>query len=188
MQPPVYPALSRRGWLREWDQRNVQEQWNIGSVSYTHLDVYKRQGDTENIRYAIKSITLSDKMTLVDAAMNLETGTWITSGPDVSAEQEKARIRNTPASTFGLVMWQNTGKTEVVSNVISDQTAGTDNSNSIIGKDWEYHVLDQETSGIPNIEFKLTYYNDGIRISQNLGTVSYTHLDVYKRQVPLISM
>lgn len=129
-------------------------------------------GDTENIRYAIKSITLSDKMTLVDAAMNLETGTWITSGPDVSAEQEKAKIRNTPASTFGLVMWQNTGKTEVVSNVISDQTAGTDNSNSIIGKDWEYHVLDQETSGIPNIEFKLTYYNDGIRISQNLGTVS----------------
>ena len=90
-------------------------------------------GDTENIRYAIKSITLSDKMTLVDAAMNLETGTWITSGPDVSAELDKARIRNTPASTLGFVMGQNTGKTEVVSNVITDQTAGTDNSNSING-------------------------------------------------------
>lgn len=126
----------------------------------------------ENIRYAIQSITLSDKMTLADAAINLETGEWIKSGTDVNEDQEKTRIKTTPASTFGLLLRQNTSDSEQVSMVISDNTSGKDGSNSIIGKDWKYHVLDQEKSGIPIIEFNLTYYNDGIHISQNLGTVS----------------
>ena len=128
--------------------------------------------DAQDSRYVISEITLSDKLALVDAGLDQETGTWITSGVDIDETQEKERIQNTPATTFGLMMRQELGDGDVMSRVISDKTALKNGSNSVIGKDWDYTAPVQDSTGIPKIEFNLTYYNDGIRVSQNLGTVT----------------
>ena len=39
---PVLPGEEKMNWLR---LKLIADAWFIGPVSYTHLDVYKRQGD-----------------------------------------------------------------------------------------------------------------------------------------------
>lgn len=133
--------------------------------------------------YEITSVTISEGLTLVDAAKNGSTDEWVTSaindsGTDTgfpeAAQTAQAAIKANPLSTFGLFMkissgFQEPGDASKASGkVVSNTTAIPNEQHSIIG---------QSTAGVtdgqmPTIHFYLTYYNEGITASRSAGTVN----------------
>lgn len=118
--------------------------------------------------YTVRSISLPSGVTLVESAKDGLQGGWAVSGTGINTEDEKARMDQNPLTAFGLYMKFSSGfnqeSSESIGNVISNKSAV---DNSIIGKEVSYSGSD----GKPNLEFYLTFNNDGITASQDLGTV-----------------
>ena len=122
---------------------------------------------SESSSYTIKSITLPGGVQLVDAAKTAdEPAAWITSGEAI-AGGEQAKIEANPLTTFGLYMQQGSGFSASGKKVISNNTAMSDGGNTIIGTQIEV----AQPNSLPKIEFYLTYYNNGITVSRDLGAV-----------------
>ena len=129
------------------------------------------------VSYTIESVVLPTGLTLVDAAKSNMADTWVTASGvngaqtpvkvDQAAEQNK--ITASPLNTFGLFMKVGDGFPTAAASgkVISNQSAHAAGANTIIGQ----KTPDTQTAGIPQINFYLTYANDGISISKDLGTI-----------------
>ncbi|MCD2493250.1 hypothetical protein LQE92_11530 [Lacrimispora sp. NSJ-141] len=126
--------------------------------------------------YTIKSVTLPGGITLVDAAKSGLSGSWALSeanqseGTEIDEAEQKTAIDRRPLSTFGMYMefgsgFQEDGK-KAGGKVISAQSAQTGGVNSIIGQKVTY-----TGNTAPKINFYLTYKNNGITSSQDLGPV-----------------
>ena len=117
----------------------------------------------EDSTYKIGSITIPGQILLVDTAKKTQTE-WAAPRGQTPQESEKVKIKDKPLSTFGLYINTSTGFADEAGDVISNNTAVSnvgDNSTVVHG-----------TKGsIPKIEVVLTYWNDGITVSQDLGEV-----------------
>lgn len=129
-----------------------------------------------NSVYTVKSVEVSNSaLKLVEAAktgQGVDAG-WRTSSGDAVLENQQTALSTDPLSTFGLFMKPGTGFTgaDVSSGkIVSAQTIVSGNLNTIIGKQIAGSVSTDHV--VPQIEFYLTYYNDGITASQDLGTVT----------------
>lgn len=119
--------------------------------------------------YQITKIELSPNVTFANAAMD-QNGTWqyastVKTEDDKTAEHNK--IKNGPLKTFGLFMHPGKGfgsETQNTPMVISSDTIDTIISTAPVTL----------TNATPQVEFYLTYYNPGITISQDLGSVKMT--------------
>lgn len=133
----------------------------------------------DDASYKITSVTISEGLTLVDAAKKGVNEDWVTSavndhGTDSgSPDDAQTAIKTNPLSTFGLFMkigsgFETTGDASgAPGKVVSNTTAG---------KDGVHSIIDQSTTAViggqtPTIEFYLTYFNDGITASRSVGTV-----------------
>lgn len=123
--------------------------------------------------YVIKEINISSALSLVDAAKLTEDGEWLSSGEGVNVDDEKQKIQSLPLSTFGLILHPDSGfgeSNQEKDRIVSNHTSNSGSSNSIIGD--AIQVSEHVTDGsIPQIRYYLTYKNDEIKISQDLGTV-----------------
>lgn len=127
------------------------------------------------VNYTIKSVTLPSGLTLADAAKN-GSGEWKTSeinsdsGSSVDMQSQMDAIQKSPLDTFGLFMNIGDGFKNVTTapgKIISNTTSTAGATNTIIGK-----TTSSSTDGsIPKINFCLTYWNDGITASKDLGTI-----------------
>ncbi len=117
--------------------------------------------------YKITKIDFSSSSAIfADAAKNRD-GEWKYASSLTTEEEknrEQAKIKDNPQKTFGLFMSPGNGFDEATQNtpmVISVNTAD--------------NIVKQEavklTNATPQVELYLTYYNDGITISQDLGSV-----------------
>lgn len=127
--------------------------------------------------YTIKSITLPGGVSLVDAAKDkADGGRWLTTesnttaGSEVDLAGQKKKIDENPLSAFGLYMGFGDGFPAGTGKVISNESAQQGGTNNIIGQTVTYEGEDI----IPRITFCLTYANDKITASQNLGDVEVT--------------
>lgn len=122
----------------------------------------------ETHTYTINNVTLPTGLTLAEAAIN-DAGSWgITGAGNSSVDQEKERIREDPLNTFGLFMYAGSDFVQPsTGKIISNSSALTGGENSLIGQKTPGTL----SAGNPQLEFYLTYYNDGISISKSLGTV-----------------
>lgn len=128
------------------------------------------------VDYTIKSVTLPSGLTLADAAKNGSGGDWKTSeinsdsGSSVDMKSQMDAIQNSPLDTFGLFMNIGDGfknVTAALGKIISNTTSMAGATNTIIGK-----TTSSSTDGsIPKINFCLTYWNNGITASKDLGTI-----------------
>lgn len=133
----------------------------------------------EDSVYKIQSITIPGQITLVDAAKKTDV-TWVwPAGAEL--ETEKENIRANPLSTFGLYISTAIGFQEAAGDVISGNTAKTDSPTSIVGENSK--AVKGEKGSIPKINFSLTYQNDGITVSQDLGEVVVV-IQRYARDIP----
>lgn len=138
-----------------------------------------------NDTYTLDSITIPGAagLTLIDAAKSSQENTvndsWITTknnisnGADIDLPSQKDAIKNAPMNTFGLYMKLGSGFTSDNSTydnkVISGNSAlSSGGTNSALG------AITSKVQGdniVPQIEFYLTYYNNNISSSRDLGEV-----------------
>ncbi|RGY96826.1 hypothetical protein [Clostridium sp. AM58-1XD] len=116
--------------------------------------------------YRINNITIPDGITLIEGAKRGD-GTWTSADTGQVKDTEKTRISDSPLNTFGLYIETSTGFSPGTGNVISMNTVKPDDKNTIIGKS-----ADSQKGIVPEIKFYLTYANDGITQSRDLGTVN----------------
>lgn len=119
-------------------------------------------------KYRITSIHIPTDITLVEAVKQGDS--WISTGTDVNVEKEKGRISASPLSAFGLYMKPGKGFSKTAAQVVSVGSAVDIKEGGIIGAETE-EVTDDDAGTSPEIEFYLTYLNDGITASKNVGTV-----------------
>lgn len=134
---------------------------------------------SEAVSYTIKSITLPNTLMLVEAArMGKGENRWVTTaynklGENTNSEtldMEQKRILENPLNCFGLFIEAGTGFTSTGSaygKVISANSVQQDNENTVIGRS----TTETEKNVIPQINFYLTYSNEGITVSKSLGEV-----------------
>lgn len=108
--------------------------------------------------YKINKIESSSSFTLVNTAR--KENKWYGSGDN---ESEKNKIRNNPLTTFGLLMCFGSGFQTAENKVIP--------SNATLD-DVDVTVSGDAAGSAPEIDFYLTYFNDEITKSQDLGTVT----------------
>ena len=107
--------------------------------------------------YKIKSITIpSPGISLVGAAKN--DVEWIG-----ESNEEEEKIKQEPLKTFGLLMQ--------MGSVFGDEKKNFVVSNSTLIGDPIGKIGNIAEGTTPEIDFFLTYFNDGITMSQDLGTV-----------------
>lgn len=127
--------------------------------------------------YTINKVTLptGTGLKLAEAAKN-KGGEWVTSEINIESgnfpiklQDEKEIINNAPLNTFGLFMYAGSNFNREVQKgkIISDSSSASSGNNSIINQNTPSTL----PVGTPQIEFYLTYYNNGISISRSLGTV-----------------
>ena len=122
-------------------------------------------------QYKIMEITVPKEITLVNAAKkNDAAGGWLTAWDGVDQLVEQNRIDSEPLNTFGLFMHPGSGFKATDGKVVSNDTADPKNVQTIIGAESE-QVTDSGAATTPQLEFYLTYKNDAVTISQNLGNV-----------------
>ena len=134
---------------------------------------------TNETTYTITNVELVDTsgLTLVEAALNgMDGGSWITSkenqvsGSNVELAEEKKSIVDNPLSNFGLYMKTGTGfQTEGGTNgkVVSQKSMTSNDPNTIISTETNKTEIDT----VPQVKFYLTYSNEGITVSKNVGAV-----------------
>lgn len=132
---------------------------------------------TKNTSYKISKITIPVGLELVEVAKN-KSGEWKLAGKvesDPTTEQiakEQDRIEGDPLSVFGLYIGMGEGFSEAAQatgSVISNESAKYDSASSIIGNEIPARAVTE--GNIPEVEFYLTYKNDAINISKDIGTV-----------------
>lgn len=129
--------------------------------------------------YTVKQVSLTDTagIKLAEAARK-GTGTngeWVTSkdnqasGDVIELEPEKNLIKNNPLSYFGLYMEMEDGIgiSAAKGKLISDRSMVSGDANTIINT----QMTETQENTMPKIKFYLTYSNQGITVSRNLGTV-----------------
>ena len=117
--------------------------------------------------YKISSITIPAAVKLADTAKDKE-GNWIKSDESIDGDTEKNKIKADPLNSFGLSIGTDIGLISAADHIISPNTASSGSSYTIIGKS-----SDSVSQGkVPKITLYLTYDNDGITKSQDLGTVT----------------
>lgn len=116
--------------------------------------------------YKISSIKIPTAVKLTDSAKDKE-GKWIKSDDSIDSDAEKNKIKTEPLNSFGLSIDTDIGLISEADHIISHNTANTDFSYTIIGKD----SASVSQGKVPKITLYLTYDNDGITKSQDLGTV-----------------
>ena len=126
--------------------RDVLE--SLTPVSYTHLDVYKRQGENASQRQLLKT---------------LRTGTYIAAALAAIAAIPLTYYSMNGVATLGI------GWAGVLVSIFAGLIAGC-----LIGYFTEYYTSDTYK---PTQELAATSETGAATV-----TVSYTHLDVYKRQ------
>lgn len=114
--------------------------------------------------YTVKSVDVGSGLFLTDAAKDGQGqgAAWKPDGPGV--ESAKTALLTNPLSTFGLFMKAGSGF----------ESASGD-SGAVVAGGLAGSQVGQKVSGggtIPQIEFYLTYYNDGITASRDVGTVT----------------
>lgn len=117
--------------------------------------------------YMIQKITIPTNITLVEAAKDGDN--WILTDNSLPLSGEQKKMSDSPLSAFGLYMRPGKGFKETKPKVVSAGTAGS-GSQTIIGARTE-EITDTAAGTTPEIEFYLTYYNDGITASKDVGTV-----------------
>ncbi|GAA6489617.1 MULTISPECIES: hypothetical protein [Gordonibacter] len=113
--------------------------------------------------YTVKSVDVGSGLSLTDAAIDGQEQSAAWEPDESSANSAKTAISNSPLNTFGLFMKAGSGFESVSGD--SGKVVTGSLANSQIG---------QKVSGvgtIPQIEFYLTYRNDGITASRDAGTV-----------------
>lgn len=113
--------------------------------------------------YMVKSVDVGSGLSLTDAAIDGQEQSAAWEPDESSANSAKTAISNSPLNTFGLFMKVGSGFESVSGD--SGKVVTGSLANSQIG---------QKVSGvgtIPQIEFYLTYRNDGITASRDAGTV-----------------
>lgn len=132
---------------------------------------------TQNTSYKISKITIPVGLELVEAAKN-KSGDWklagkVESNPtDEQVTNEQNRINSDPLSVFGLYIGMGEGFSEAAQatgSVISNESVKYDSASSIIGNVIPTKAVND--GNIPEVEFYLTYKNDAINISKDIGTV-----------------
>lgn len=132
---------------------------------------------TQNTSYKISKITIPVGLELVEIAKN-KAREWklagkVESNPtDVQLENEQNRINSDPLSVFGLYIGMGEGFSEAAQatgSVISNESAKYDSASSIIGNEIPAGAV--SVGNIPEVEFYLTYRNNAITISKDIGTV-----------------
>lgn len=132
---------------------------------------------TQNTSYKISKITIPVGLELVEVAKN-KSGEWklagtVESAPtDVQLTNEQNRINSDPLSVFGLYIGMGEGFSEAAQakgSVISNESAKYDSASSIIGNEIPARAV--SVGNIPEVEFYLTYRNNAITISKDIGTV-----------------
>lgn len=121
------------------------------------------------VKYTIQSVILPSGLTLADAAKNGADSEWELIEDSVDLEKQKEAMAASPLDTFGLFMNTGEGFTDEDSSSgkIISNTTSTSGTNSIIGQ-----TTPSATNGsIPKLNFCLTYWNDGITASKDLGTI-----------------
>ena len=137
----------------------------------------------EGSSYKITNVMIptGSNLVLTDAVRAGADGSWITSGinndPELTMDTEEAkkiidaekkRIKETPLTTFGLIMRVGSGFTDAENakgKVISNASANDKDKNTIIEKT----TAAATGGGTPHIDFYLTYWNEGITSSKSLG-------------------
>lgn len=117
--------------------------------------------------YKISSITIPAAVKLADTAKDKE-GNWIKSDDSIDSETEKNKIKADPLNSFGLSIGTDIGLISDADHIISPNTANSGSSYTIIGKS----SGSVSQGKVPKITLYLTYDNDGITKSQDLGTVA----------------
>lgn len=132
---------------------------------------------TKNTSYKISKITIPVGLELVEVAKN-KSGDWklagkVESNPtDEQVTNEQNRINSDPLSVFGLYIGMGKGFSEAAQatgSVISNESAKYDSVSSIIGNEIPAKAVTE--GNIPEVEFYLTYKNNAITISKDIGTV-----------------
>ena len=131
----------------------------LAPVSYTHLDVYKRQGEVT----AVRAVTIQNDSTGVGTA----TGAVL--GGIAGSTVGGGRRANTAGAVAGAAAGGAAG------NAIAGSTTAGVEVTVLLENGQSIAVVQ---AGSPN-EFRV---GDSVRVSSD-GAVSYTHLDVYKRQL-----
>lgn len=115
--------------------------------------------------YTVKSVETSNaRLVLAGAAKTGQGGAaeWQASGGDpTGADAQKAAIADSPLTTFGLFMKPGTGFAPGSSGAVVTTSATVSSIDGTVSGD-----------AVPQIEFYLTYYNEGIVASQDPGTVT----------------
>ena len=153
-------------------------EFSIGPVSYTHLDVYKRQG----VEYAPihrKAPSFEEQATETEM---LETGIKVV---DLLCPYQKG-------GKIGLFGGAGVGKTVLIQELITN-IATEHGGYSVFtgvgertreGNDLYYEMTDSGVIKKTAMVFGQMNEPPGARMRVGLtGPVSYTHLDVYKRQL-----
>ena len=117
--------------------------------------------------YKISSITIPAAVKLADTAKDKE-GNWIKSDESIDGDTEKNKIKADPLNSFGLSISTDIGFISDADHIISPNTASSGSSYTIIGKS----SASVSQGKVPKITLYLTYDNDGITKSQDLGTVT----------------
>ena len=117
--------------------------------------------------YKISSITIPAAVKLADTAKDKE-GNWIKSDESIDGDTEKNKIKADPLNSFGLSIGTDIGLISAADHIISPNTASSGSSYTIIGKS----SASVSQGKVPKITLYLTYDNDGITKSQDLGTVT----------------
>lgn len=130
--------------------------------------------------YTVKSVTIGDStLHLAEAAKSGQGASdlWKTSaennsgGTTIELNAQKEAIKSSPLITFGLYMKTGDGfANQDLGKVISDQSILQNDPNTVINAQTSGGVTADHV--VPKIEFYLTYYNEGITASRDLGTVT----------------
>ncbi|MDE8733820.1 hypothetical protein P0G10_11915 [Eubacteriales bacterium DFI.9.88] len=141
------------------------------SVAAGEIDLPPAAKDSS---YKIQSITAPSGVTFTEAAKN-ETSAWTTSDQNnnastpIDTEKEQKKIKDDPLSSFGLYMKSGSGfGTAAAGKVVSQRSMNAADPNNIINTSMGSI---EETLVEPQIQFYLTYDNEGITSSKEIGTV-----------------
>ena len=145
----------------------------LKSVSYTHLDVYKRQDQNKLIEASINGMlqsldphssymTANDWKDMQQSTKGEYGGLGLEVTSDAGAVKVIAPMAGSPGERAGIVA--------------GDRIIAIDGVN-IVGSTLSEAV--EKMKGKPNTTVEITVVHEG----QDPKPVSYTHLDVYKRQL-----